>query len=239
MFCSKGKWRVSGFTLLELLVVITIIMLLLSITLPSFSSAREMARGITCSNNIRQFLTVNYQYSMDHHDTWPGRGDNSVMDDYDNTLCSWVPCGDARDSQFDIKKGVLFPLLKNPAIYRCPSDPAPSNGLSYSINANIYSHWVALPSVRPTITYPKPDKFTTQPDKLVIFVDESNNQNDGNFKPIRPDIGFGDEPSWRHNKKAGFGFFDNHVELRRYDDPHISDHNDPGWYPEENGDQIE
>ena len=240
MFCKQGKGKVSGFTLLELLVVVTIISLLMSMLLPALGAAREAAKGIYCSSNIRQLQLANSQYSMDHRDTWPGRGDNSVNDDYDNTLCSWVPCGDARDSRFNIKKGVLFPYIKNPTLYRCPSDPAPSNGqISYSINANIYSTNVALPSVRPTITYPKPEKFTTQTDRLVIFVDESNQQNDGNFKPIRPSVSyFGDVPAWLHNNKAAFGFFDNHVDLRSYDDPHITEATDPCWFPDDNKEQI-
>jgi len=69
----------------------------------------------------------------------------------------------------------------------------------------------------------------------VIFVDEANQQNDGNFKPIRISAGmFGDIPAWWHNTKAVFGFFDNHVDLRSSQDAHIMDHNDPCWYPTDN-----
>jgi len=44
-----------GFTLVELLVVITIIGILIAILLPALSAAREAARSTQCKNNLRQF----------------------------------------------------------------------------------------------------------------------------------------------------------------------------------------
>jgi prepilin-type N-terminal cleavage/methylation domain-containing protein/prepilin-type processing-associated H-X9-DG protein len=117
-----------GFTLVELLVVISIIALLLSILLPAANKARESARRAACLSNLRQVHLTFMLYAQDNRDRVPigyranNRQFNSMV--FSSTAKKFVLFG------------VLFKAgyMKDPRVFFCPSEVDPQSILNSGVN---------------------------------------------------------------------------------------------------------
>lgn len=110
--------KTKAFTLVEMLVVISIIAMLMAILLPALSSARAGACGTVCRSNLRQLVLANIGYSDEHDgfcvpaasDMWNGSGG----------YCRWHGVRDNEDEPFDPLRGPLVEYLADGEVKECP-----------------------------------------------------------------------------------------------------------------------
>jgi prepilin-type N-terminal cleavage/methylation domain-containing protein len=139
--------RRGGFTLVELLVVITIIAILIALLLPAVQQAREAARKTQCTTNLREIAlaVVNHEHKQGHYPSggWGFR---------------WV--GDPRyGSAYDQPGGLFYsilPYVEQQELHDMPlkaSSETERNDLTLRM-AQVPMSLYNCPTRRPSILYP-------------------------------------------------------------------------------------
>ncbi len=135
----------QGFTLVELLVVITIIGMLMALLMPAVQSARESARRATCINNQKQLslALLNFESSRRYFPGWRNRLTPLDNDHY----ASWVVMVLPYVERSDLWREWMLWAEENPIVTSepsvfmtlmvCPSDPPLSRAAGFAANAYV------------------------------------------------------------------------------------------------------
>ena len=110
-----GRRARSGFTLVELLVVITIIGILIALLLPAVQAAREAARRMQCSNHLKQMALAFHNYHVTFG-VLPDGGKDKPGSDLCNGCCD---ANNRGDWNFLYQ---IMPFIEQDNLYQEPSD---------------------------------------------------------------------------------------------------------------------
>ena len=117
----------GGFTLVELLVVVAIIAILVALLLPAVQAAREAARRISCTNNLKQIGLAIHNF----HDVYggiPSTRQSCFYGTWANAIWPFLEQGVATE-QWDPHKTYFHQTLESRQaevpIYFCPSRRGP------------------------------------------------------------------------------------------------------------------
>jgi prepilin-type N-terminal cleavage/methylation domain-containing protein/prepilin-type processing-associated H-X9-DG protein len=212
MFSVKRK---GGFTLVELLVVISIIALLLAVLMPALSKVREQGKAVVCSSRLRQLglacelyrqaYNNNFFPSYTGSQAWASSAQGAELQRLAGTKIGFYP-GSIFDCTSQKPRGAELPDWKWPAFLKY---------LDYAYNGSLGDGDIT------STTLDRPKAKIRQPSRIVMFWDSTryrgyhwptiydywNNKHARNIYCLTDTFMF-----WPHSKSANFLFVDTHIE---------------------------
>ncbi len=194
-----------GFTLIEILAVIAIILVLTAILFPVFTTARENGQRTACASNLRQLGLAFAQYREDFDGEMPiltyatsasyrfPNGQNPATVGQRNAL--WMH--------------PIYSYVKSPQIYNCPNaEGVYSGGYNWRGGESSYGFNCYLSkTVNPDLTIKYPSETA-----LIADCDYYSLSPDPNFVQAAVNADNSNPPAPRHLDTLNMAFADGHVK---------------------------
>jgi len=138
--------RKSAFTLVELLVVISVMAVLIAILIPALSSARQIAYKITCLNNLKQ-LGIAVQTYAQQYKVYP-----ICVSDVNVTWSEFTANPDIAKNKMLGVPVSLWPFHQGKNIYNCPILARKKADISYCYDSLAGREYTASQTAVASIT---------------------------------------------------------------------------------------
>jgi prepilin-type N-terminal cleavage/methylation domain-containing protein len=128
--------RRSGFTLVELLVSIGLLVVLMSLIMAVTNRARDQSMRANCTNNLRRLVNACHCYAAENNTFLPFPSDDSANTEwkaagwlYNEAPGSGVSPLRAKPTKLEqVTLGSLWKYMQDRDAYHCPADPPPYLG---------------------------------------------------------------------------------------------------------------
>ncbi|MCP4246982.1 MAG: type II secretion system protein [bacterium] len=208
-----------GFTLVELLVVVSIIALLIAILLPSMQRARKQARTVVCQSNMRSLMQAIYVYANNHEDrlVTAGLAHGGSVDEH----AAWI--------------NTLKGCYGNALVARCPSDKSihfriPVEGTTQLRRASYATNYYTVAKIGGRGPYNKL-AMIKRPSSTILMTEIAEAGAFAACDHVHPESWWANPRTMaseevqmeRHLKRANYSFIDSHVEALTFEQTYLID----------------